>query len=26
MMSKGIGYPALSEKEILNELVYKILN
>lgn len=26
MMSKGIGYPALSEKEILNELMYKILN
>lgn len=26
MMSKGIEYPSLSEKEILNELVYKILN
>lgn len=26
MMSKGIEYPALSEKEIMNELVYKILN
>lgn len=26
MASKGIEYPSLSEKEILNELVYKILN